>query len=477
MNAAASRPPRAFTAAKSLQKQESQRCLAVSLVFVIYALALAEGALRKWVVPGLSTPLYFLRDPAVIGLYAYVAYARLLRIDGWARAWFAFAALASFVSILPYAAQGLGVQVWGFGVRTYWLYMPLAFVVGSTFNRDDVYRFIRMNLFLAVPYAALIVVQVRSPVGSLVNASISGDEGIAMVAYGLVRPYGVFTYTGQNVIFVGSLVAMFFAYILTRGIGFGNLLFVILAAIAVASAAVLTGSRAIYFVIGASLLLTVAGSLFTRRFAAGFKVAAKVGLSIALAAALFVTLYGDAYQAMQERFQNAARSEGGITNRLDYELLSFIPALETAPLLGHGIGLGTPALTGYLNRPQLEFGESDLTRNINELGVMLGIVMLGMRFAFSIFLLRNAMVAARYGMLALLPLAGYVAVYLAQGQITHSTLNGFQVWLMTGLLLALARTDTTTAPTKIRSRRNVSVRSRRAYPGVRSAFVPDRSPA
>ncbi len=39
------------------------------LVWLYFWLLIFEGALRKWIVPQLSTPLLIIRDPVLIGVY------------------------------------------------------------------------------------------------------------------------------------------------------------------------------------------------------------------------------------------------------------------------------------------------------------------------------------------------------------------------------------------------------------------------
>jgi hypothetical protein len=419
--------------------REVQRRLVVNLIFLIYLLALIEGPLRKWFLPGVATPLYFLRDPVVIGLYIYAFRAGFLRFEGWLAAWLTFAAVASLLGAIPFAIEQVDLRAWFFGVRTYWLYLPLAFLIGAVFDRADFRRFIMLNLLIAVPYAALVVLQYRSPPGAWINSSISGDEGIVTVALGIVRPYGLFTFTGQNVIFSASLVSFLVAsmYLFRRG-GIGWRL-VLLAALCVAALSVLTGSRSIYFMVGAIFAATLVGLLFSGR---GSKTAGgtiMIFVCVSLAAFLFVNVFSDAYEAMQIRFERAEQSEGAVEKRALRSITGFVPALATAPVIGHGIGLGTPALNRFLNRPQLEFGEGDLMRNVNELGIVNGLVMVALRFAFAGYLLLVAFRAARNGHPEYLPLAGFAALGIAQAQITHSTLNGFQFWLVAGLVLSAMR--------------------------------------
>src|ERR1700683_5113264 len=59
-------------AASSSSIDEKHRRLIVHLIFVVYALLILEGAIRKWVAPHLGKPLFFIRDPFVLAIYILV---------------------------------------------------------------------------------------------------------------------------------------------------------------------------------------------------------------------------------------------------------------------------------------------------------------------------------------------------------------------------------------------------------------------
>lgn len=418
---------------------EAKRRLAVNLVFFIYILMLVEGPLRKWFAPELATPIYFLRDPIVAFLYAYCIHGRLIIFNDWARTWLIFAAVVSLIGIIPYMLESVDGRAWILGVRNYWLYMPLAFVIASTFERADFLRFLRWNLVLAVPYAMLIMAQYRSPASAWINRSIGGDAGVLTLDFGIVRTAGLFTFSGQNVNFSALLVAAYIAYILLQPPQKKSVLLYILAAGPIVSIAVLTGSRTIYFLVAASLVVTLAGFSFMKDKLAGIRASLLIVCCVALAVFAFVHIFSDAYEAMQLRFDKAASAEGPIQNRAIGGLLAFLTPLETAPLLGHGIGLGAPPVARFLDRPPQEFGENDLMRNVNELGIVFGLMFVMLRFVFAGYLVIVSLRAARAGHPEFLPFGGLAAVGLVRTSITLSTLNGFPYWLVAGLVLASVR--------------------------------------
>ena len=426
---------------------EARRRFIVRLVLLIYVLSLVEGPLRKWFLPGLSAPLYFVRDPFLLVLYAYALHHGVMTRLKLARVWYLFIAVTTIVAIIPFVAHGITPVAYVLGARSYWLYVPLGFIVAATFTRDDLERFFRWNVLLAIPYAALVVYQYQQPPGAWINRGTNDAHQIATVSFGIPRPYGLFTYTGQNVGFTAFLVANYIAYVFTRRRGWRELLLAAAGAVAVGSCAVLTGSRSIYFLVALILLVTLVGSTLARPSGRVLRRNALILLAVAVAAGLFTSVYGDMFTAMVARFERAAAAEadqGGLVGRALGGVVGWLEPMVTAPFFGHGIGTGTPALSRFLDTAHLRYGEGELERVVNELGPLFGAGFIAMRWLTAAAVLWVAFRAAQRGYPALLPLAGFVLPVLVVGQLTHSPLNAFAPWLTTGVLLseAIRRTRT-----------------------------------
>jgi hypothetical protein len=214
--------------------------------------------------------------------------------------------------------------------------------------------------------------------------------------------------------------------------------FVIFAAMAtaVATMAILTGSRGIYFSVAVTIGFTLFGLMSTGLKTKTFVRILAIGIFVALAGWLFVNVFPDMFEAMGVRVERASRSEGSLWNRIYYSNFTFLDALETAPILGHGIGAGASGVVRFLGLIPLLYGEADTERNINELGAILGSTFLLLRWFTSFWLLRTAMKLTRQGFPMALPLAGYVVLPLASGQITNSPINAFLPWVFVGIMLA-----------------------------------------
>lgn len=423
-------------------RQQARRQLVVRAVLLLYLLSLIEGPLRKWILPELAGPLTLLRDPFVITLYVYAYLHKLILRREIAVLWLGFAAFTTWFGLFQYMFNEFGLTGWMLGVRTYWLYMPLAFVVASAFRREDVLRFLRLNLWIALPYALLVSMQYNGGAGAFINRGVGGDEGgVVGLAGGIVRPFGLFTYTGPNVQFSAALIAMFTAlHVAGARDRPKRPLFVAMAA-AVGTIAVLTGSRSIYFQAFFILGFSVLGLAIARpNGATAARILGVFGF-VALGGVGLVLAFPDMFAAMDARFERAALSEGSILLRALSGLIAPLDALDTAPFFGHGIGLGAPGVAHFIGLPPLIFGEADLQRNINELGLLLGLMMLLLRVGTMIWLALLAMQLAQRGVAMALPLAGFALLPLLMGQITHSPINAFLVWLCVGLVLSADSVD------------------------------------
>lgn len=426
--------------AYNARRAEAHRRVAVWGVFAIYLLSMLEGPLRKWLLPELSSPLIFLRDPFVALLYVYCFCYRLFATGPLARLWLAMGVVTSLFGLLQYQFNSYDPLAWGLGVRAYWLYVPLAFLIARTFRREDVDRFLLWNVILAVPYALLVAAQYNSPPTAWVNLGVGGDDASVIGVDGdIFRPFGVFSFTAPNVDFTAASVAIFIAFFLSGTRVPLRAAILCVCGLAVAAMAVLTGSRTIYFLVASIVGLTLVGSTIARPDGRTLLRNLGVLLFVAMAAALLVNVFSDMYAAMGTRFESAAEAEGSIWDRALGVAFAFVDPMYTAPVLGSGIGLGAPGVSGYLGLPNLFLGENDFERNMNELGVIAGTMLIILRLLTAAWLVSTAVSLARRGLPIALPLAGYAMVPIAIGQITNSPLSAFMPWLVVGLVASLAR--------------------------------------
>ena len=135
------------------------------VIWIYLFLLIFEGALRKWFLPSLATPLLIIRDPIAIWL----------TIVGWQKGWLnnAYVRAMMIVSTLSFfltlvvGHHNLFVAL--FGWRIYFFHFPMIFVMGKVLSRTDLLKMGQFLLWLSIPMTVLIVIQFYSPPTAWVN--------------------------------------------------------------------------------------------------------------------------------------------------------------------------------------------------------------------------------------------------------------------------------------------------------------------
>ena len=152
------------------------------LVWLYFLLLIFEGALRKWVLPGMATPLLVIRDPVALLLIG-LSWQRGLFPKTPYMAWMLLIGALSFLTTLVIGHGNLFVAL--YGLRILLIHFPLIFVIGVVFNREDVLKMGKAFLWLSLPMVVLIFLQFYSPQYAWVNRGVGGD----MVAQDSAGPW------------------------------------------------------------------------------------------------------------------------------------------------------------------------------------------------------------------------------------------------------------------------------------------------
>ena len=445
-------------AAMAVGVNEAARKRLVLAVVVIYLLAIFEGSIRKYVVPQFGQYVFFIRDPVLI--YAYVLATRFAL---WPRnnTLFKISLFMGALGLVLFALQSvsgeasntrviLGVNGW----RSYFLYVPLAFLIGEQFRRADLLRFARLTLLLAVPIAVLVAVQFASSPNAAVNVGSAAEEELQFKSVGLdlvhIRTTGPFTSSAGQQQFVTTACAFVLALLLApasrRGVGLVPLM---IAAGAILTCVALGGSRGTTLQCAMLVLFALAVSVIGR--GAALKARA-LALPLALSAAavvLYPIIFPEGFRTFMARWDGAARSEadfeGGVFGRALYGFIDFFRLVDVVPALGYGLGYGSNA--SITLRAQVDgitpglLAETDFSRHMVDLGPVFGILYIVFRFAFVIWLARRVWAATRQASDPLpMMMFGYAGYVVLSGQITgNGTINVYS-WLFAGLCIAATRT-------------------------------------
>jgi hypothetical protein len=329
-------------------------------------------------------------------------------------------ALVSFpVAIL--AGHG-NVTVAVYGLRSNWLHLPLIFVIAKVFSGQDLKLVMRWALILAVPMGILAVRQFQSPNGSFIN------QGGMHTHYGTVRPAGTFSFVSAMVYFM-TLVAGSLAWRLIQPARAWGLL-VLASSAALVTMVSVSGSRTAVVSVGVIGLLALVAAFGKTQKTARLL----FGLVIVGLAAAFVSsaeLIETGIDQLGRRFDDASGGKNLFESSWERFAQSTMAPLGRAfdrGIGGEGLGFGTNLAGMMLSGKRNAFlvGESEWDRVVGELGPVLGLTFILLRFGM---VLEMTKLTWRLGVIHGQPLPlllfGVAALPMLSGQWGVSSLQGF----------------------------------------------------
>lgn len=394
---------------------ETRRQSVLTTVSVVYVhLWIIEGALRKWV-PATDQVLYVARDAWIVLALLLVALTypdkrrSHRRVIYWLVVW-AFGIFACAQAVFV----GSELPVLLVGLRNY--IAPLLLIYVAWVHRPpQLLARIRKSLFLYAPaQAAIVVLQVLSPISSAINLSSRGEEAFT-TADGIVRASGTFTFASGLTAYATITFALCMAQLIEREnrLASGAVLVCCLIVIA------LGGSRGAVL---ASAIIAVALALQQVVQARMSRVAALVGAAVVAAVGwVAVSFLAPAVvDAFGTRFERAAASEDTVA-RLVGDTVGFFGQYIAA--FGNGIGAnstaGISAGSGQL------WIEDDSSRWVAELG-LLGLVLATLRFGSGLILACWSISRVKVSSPTEMALTAVICPLLLYGAITtQPTAQGF----------------------------------------------------
>jgi hypothetical protein len=430
------------------------------LIWLYFWLLLFEGALRKWLVPGLSNALLIVRDPVVVAIYALALRDRIFPTSGfvlWTLILAAFSFLASF--------SGIGTfPVTVYGLRANFLHLPLIALMPRILRGEDVRRMGYALLLLLTPMALLAVKQFIAGPNSAWNVGAGGEVGGQLfAAVGRVRASGTFSFATGLTTYLAVSTA-FLIYDLLGPRGYPRWL-TFSAVPAIALALVISGSRtAVISVAIVCFLGLVVGVRRPAQIAAAFQLILLSAIAVA-GLAWGTAIFHQGMEVHRQRFEGGGGVREGILMRFGQEFVAAGDALSNAPALGMGLGVGTN-VGAELLRGHREFslGEGEWQRVILESGVVLGGCYIALRVAMLFSVAGRALLAYRAGRILPLLLVGAGGLDLANGQFGQPTTLGFSVFVA-GLALTATQPEKTLSPAQLLPSKpaNAEVPGRSAY--------------
>jgi hypothetical protein len=426
-----------------LAMQRWRYAIKIALVLVVI-----EGALRKWVVPGAQDLAYFAKDIILLG--AYVGFLRdetrsrysgpslpvpslLLLLGGL------FGLIEVFNPELPTALIG------ALGWKSYFLYTPLLWVVPAAFRTDEeLWRFLRRYVLLAIPIGFLGAAQFNAPTDSQLNIYARGGADADIATFGSAnraRVTGTFSYISGYTMYLQVTAVLVLALLATLRWKIGNsrMLFVALGVCLLSM--FMTGSRSpvvmmvilIPFYLGLSVL--------------GEKGASSTVLRVAGAAAVIAFLVGIFGDAVLTAFRERAEGSSDAQSRIVEPFVAPVRVMGEVGLFGYGIGAthtasdkigGNELLLLRMRMPAIEAETGRVMIELGPLGFLLVylprfylIIYAGQRFRRMKTIFHRALGASSFMFLLTQTL----------GAVVFEATTGFYYWFFAGLLMLAIRLD------------------------------------
>jgi len=452
--------PTTLVVGRRARARERARKKVVRIIIFIYLLAIFEGALRKWVLPQFGQYLFFIRDPFLLWVYVIATRHGLwprkslfLRISlGMAAFGVALAAIQSGFGGFESSQLILAAYGW----RNYFLYIPLAFLIGAQFREADLLRVYRWTLWLAIPIAALIVIQFRAPIGSAINVGIAQSKDLQFRGLGVdpehTRPMGTFTSSTGQVAFVTSAFTIFLGLFVARKklMPTGRII-PLVAGVAILVCLAFGQSRAAMVECGAVVIASVGFGLISKNHRSRWRATVLPIVLVAGAATIYPIVFPEGFQVFVHRWETASITEsedgeGGIVGRALFQFVDFTRLFDQVPALGYGLGMGGNASTrlGFTidGVAPGALAESDWARHMVDVGPIFGVIYIIFRGALVSWLAWLALGAGRrYSNPMPILLFALVGPNLLYGQVTgHGTVNVY-AWLFMGFCIAAAKTS------------------------------------
>ena len=179
------------------------------LFWAYFLLLIFEGALRKWIVPQLSGPLLIVRDPIGL-LIIWEAY----RTRKWPKEWSAVVGILTATVLALCLLQLVVLDIRWFiplyGLRSYLLPFPVAFIMGTNLDEEDLRKFGNCTLWLLLPLTVLEIAQYLAPSTSFLNVGAYRGAEQLNYALGHVRASATFSYVVGPMSYVPLAAAFIF---------------------------------------------------------------------------------------------------------------------------------------------------------------------------------------------------------------------------------------------------------------------------
>jgi hypothetical protein len=416
------------------------------LFWAYFLLLIFEGALRKWILPQLAAPLLLVRDPVALFIIWEAS-----RTNKWPEKWSAaIGILAAGLFGLCAVQMAAGENSWmaaAYGLRSYLLPFPVAFIMGENLDAEDLRKFGVCTLWILLPETALEVAQYLAPFSSFLNAGANGAESGQIGYVGAhARASGTFSFVVGAASFA-PIAAAFILYGLANE-RFAKKWLLWAASFALVISVPVMGSRSYVYLLGAVVgCAGVAALCGVTEFLKSLRVIVPFLAVFALASLL--PIFTESSKDLNQRFSEGNRAEGGgqrsvrqaVVNRAAAPMMRQFEEIDfRSNPIGIGMGQGALAISKLLTgKAEFTAGEGEFEHVMNEFGPFPGLAFMLFRLILTLMILKEAVARAREGEPLALLFAPLMVSGVAVGTLENPTAGGFMVIYTAFSLAALKR--------------------------------------
>ena len=408
-------------------------------IWLYFFLWIFEGALRKWILPSLATPLLIVRDPIAIYIILRAFYLNVKFVNPY----IVFSMIFTLISLAITLTFGHGNLFVGlYGARIMMLHFPVIFIIGSVFTKEDVVKMGRVLLVLNIIMTVIVYFQFSSPQTSFINVGVGGEGSAGFSgAMGYSRPPGTFSFTTGLSIFYTVVSVFVFYFWLSKDYCSKILLYS--STIALVVALPLTISR------GAVVAVAIVGFFAIIASVTSFKMLNKVLITVFVFYIAFIVLqnyipiFNLGTEVFMDRVDAANRSTGSggglkesILLRVVDDIVRPFVNLFNQPMFAGNLGMGTNAgaqmLTG---KTSFLVSETEFGRLVGEQGIIFGGGIMFLRIFLAISIAIKSWKLPKEERLLPFVLCGAACSAIFQGQWAQPSVLGYAI-ITVGLVMA-----------------------------------------
>jgi hypothetical protein len=407
-------------------------------IWLYFLLWIFEGALRKWILPSLATPLLVVRDPIAIYIVIRAIYLNVNFINPYTVLALIFT-LFGLAITLTFGHGNLFVGI--YGARIMILHFSLIFIIGEVFTKEDVLKIGRFLLVMNIVMTVIVYFQFISPQSAYINIGIGGEGSAGFGgAMGYFRPPGTFSFISGLSIFYTAVSIFVFYFWLSKDVCSKILL--IISTVSLIIALPLTISRgAVIAVIIVALFAIIATGTSVKSLLKLLLVII-VLYTIVLILQNFTTIFNLGTEVFMDRVETANKTSAGgglkdsVFLRALNDLTGPIEEIFNKPLFIGNLGMGTNAGSQILvGKSTFLISENEFGRLAGEQGIIFGGGLILLRIFLAISIAIKSFKLPQEKKLLPFIICGAACPAILQGQWAFPSVLGYAV-IVTGLTIA-----------------------------------------